>query len=103
MQVRHPPAELKLALWDLDLEQLDLVRDAQSIIARVLENGGAREVRLLVAIYGLERIHEFFREVAHPVVSDRTRRFWRAFFRAQGESWPTLPSWRQSSEAPWID
>ena len=74
-----------------------------SIIPRVLEHGGLREVRVLVDLYGLQRIHECLRQAAHPIVSQRTRRFWRAFFRAGAESWSTPPSWRQNSSAPWID
>ncbi len=103
MDDRRPPPELRLALWDLALDSLDIERDAESILARVLENGGSREVRAAIRLYGLERIRRFFREVAHPIVSERTRAFWRAFFRAQGEPWPTPPSWRRSSAAPWID
>lgn len=97
-----PPAELWRTLWDLDAASLDVEADAESIIPRVLEHGGLAELEVLVASYGLARIHGFLRDVAHPIVSERTRRFWRAFFRKGAESWSAPPSWRQSSSAPWI-
>jgi hypothetical protein len=97
------PSELRAVLWDLDPDSLDSKADSEAIMPRVLEHGGIREIEILIDLYGLERLHRFLREVAHPLVSERTRRFWRAFFRAGRESWATTPSWRQSSAAPWID
>ncbi|MBN2192900.1 MAG: hypothetical protein JW751_08790 [Polyangiaceae bacterium] len=103
MPPRPPPPELHRTLWDLDPEALDVTTDAESIIPRVLEHGGLVEVERLIELCGLERIHDSLRHAAHPLLSERTRRFWRAFFRAGDEAWNTPPSWRQSSAAPWID
>jgi hypothetical protein len=96
------PEELRSVLWDLDFERLDPEIDADSIMARVLEHGRLSEVRRILEIYGPERIQRFFRDAAHPVVSERTRQFWRAYFRAEEEAWPSPPAWRKSSAAPWI-
>jgi hypothetical protein len=82
---------------------LDPQAHSEAIIARVLEHGGLREVQALIELYGLERLHQSLRDVGHPLLSERTRCFWRAFFRADKEPWATTPSWRQSSAAPWID
>jgi hypothetical protein len=100
---RAPPAEIERTLWDLDPAKLDVDADAESIIPRVLEHGGLAELKVLVELYGLERIHGSLRSVAHPIVSERTRRFWQAFFRTGAESWNAPPSWRKNSSAPWID
>ncbi len=100
---RAPPKSIHHVLWDLDTDALDVEADADSIIPRVLEHGGQADVVALIELYGLERIHRFFRDVGHPIVSDRTRKFWRAFFRAGAETWSTVPSWSRSNAAPWID
>ena len=89
--------------WELDLAAVDLVRDADSILARVLERGRLVDVQWAIATFGLDRIHRFFREVGHPEVSDRTLQFWRAALGAGDEMWATPPSWRKGSSAPWID
>lgn len=96
------PPEIRWVLWDLDVEDLDPERDADSVIARVLEYARLSDVRTLLDYYGRERIHRFFRDAASPIVSDRTRQFWRAYFHAEDEPWPSPPDWRKSSAAPWI-
>lgn len=103
MARRAPPAELSRVLWDLDADALDVVTDAESIIPRVLEYGCLAELEVLIDLYGLERIHDSLRVAAHPLVSERTRAFWRAFFRVRDEVWNSPPSWRRSNAAPWID
>ena len=82
---------------------LRVERDADVIVPRVLEHGRLADVAWLIDAYGLPRIHRFFREVGHAEISARTQRFWRAFFGAKEERWPSVPAWRQSSSAPWID
>lgn len=102
--VSRLPEALRSVLWDLDFDHLDVVADADSIIARVLEHGRLTDVRAVLQLYGSERILAFFRGAAHhPIVSERTRQFWRAYFHAEEESWPKRPDWRTSSGAPWID
>lgn len=100
---RRVPVEIAWTLWDLDVAGLDLDADADSILARVLEHGRLSDVRAVLALYGAERVRRFFEDVAHPIVTERTRQFWRAYFGAEDDSWPRPPSWRKSSAAPWID
>ena len=97
------PESMRWQFWDVDFDSLDLERDADAILPRVLESGRLEDVRMLLSVYGSERIHVFFRTVAHPLISDRTRTFWRAFFHAENEPWATPPSFRTNNAAPWID
>ena len=94
---------MRWVFWDIDFDSLDAERDADAILARVLESGRLEDVRTLLSTYGSARIHTFFRDVAHPLVSGRTRAFWRAFFHAENEPWATPPSFRTTNAAPWID
>jgi len=57
----------------------------------------------LLSLYGGDRIHRFFRDVAHPLISERTRTFWRAYFEAEDEQWAKPPAFRMTNAAPWID
>jgi hypothetical protein len=98
-----PPETLRWLFWDVDFDALDLSEQSDAILARVLELGRLQDVRVVLGIYGPERIHQFFREVAHPLITERTRTFWRAFFHAENETWATPPAFRTSSTAPWID
>src|SRR5262249_24561949 len=76
------PAAIRWLFWEFDVEQLDTGRDADTILARVLEHGRMADVRWAIATYGFDRIHRFFRDVGRPELSDRTLQFWRAVFRA---------------------
>jgi hypothetical protein len=101
--MRQPPPEsLRWLFWDLDVGALDVDLHADAILPRVLENGRLADVRAALSLYGEDRIHRFFREVPHPLVSERTRAFWRAYFHAEDEPWATRPAFRTSSDAPWI-
>jgi uncharacterized protein DUF6922 len=97
-----PPPEMRAFFWDVDYDTLEFDAHADAILARVLEYGRLVDVRWALAAYGPERIRAFFRDVAHPLISDKTRIFWRAYFRAE-EPWATPPTWRTNSAAPWID
>ncbi|MBI2570192.1 MAG: hypothetical protein HYV63_24580 [Candidatus Schekmanbacteria bacterium] len=97
------PDEVKWLFWEVDAASFEVTQHADYILARILEFGGFAEVRWAMATFGLARIHRFFREVGHADISERTFRFWRAFFKADHESWARPPAWRQSSSAPWID
>jgi hypothetical protein len=87
---------------EVDPDALDVERDGEYVLGRVLERGRLEDVRWAVRVYGLERIHRFFRESGHPEISSRTLAFWRAFFHAEDEIWKTPPDWRSNSSAPWI-
>ena len=81
------PKKMTWLFWEMDLRSLDTERDADYILARVLEHGCMEEVRWVIKRYGLQRIHRFFREVGDPEISDRTTAFWRAVFKAKDERW----------------
>ena len=97
------PESLRWIFWDVDFDALRVDEHADAILARVLEQGRLADVRVVLSIYGPDRIHSFFREVAHPLISPRTRAVWRAFFKAENEPWATPPAFRTSNAAPWID
>jgi hypothetical protein len=89
--------------WNVDRARLDLDRDVDMVIARIVEHGTHDDVLWMLRRYGLQRVHTFFRDVGSAEVSDRTVAFWRAVLRAHEERWPRPPTWRKSSSAPWID
>ena len=97
------PREMKWLFWNQDFQRLDVQRDADAIIATIVEFGRHRDVQWMLRTYGRERVHAFFREVGSPEISDRTIAFWRAVFEAKGEKWPRPATWRKTSSAPWID
>ncbi len=97
--MRPVPDSLRWLLWDLDADRVDLEAHADALLGRVLENGRLRDVRLVLDLYGEARILEFFRAGGHPLLSERTRSFWRAFFGAD-EEWPAPPDFRSPSAAP---
>jgi hypothetical protein len=97
------PVELHWLFWDVDPKAIDVEVDADSVLARVLESGRLADVRRVIEMYGLERIHRFFRTVGHPAVTRRTVDFWRALFHAEDEPWASPPAWRTNTAAPWID
>lgn len=101
-EVSHLPEGLRWLFWDVDFDGLDPSTQADAVLPRVLENGRLEDVRALLALYGTDRILRFFRETAHPLISERTRGFWRAYFHAENEPWATPPAFRTSNAAPWI-
>jgi hypothetical protein len=97
------PAERAWLFWDVDPDEIEVERDARYVTSRVLEHGRLADVRWLVEQYGLEGIRAFFENGGHPELSGPTLSLWRAVFDVAGGAWPTQPSWRTSSAAPWID
>ena len=95
------PDELSWLFWDLDPRALDPERDAYTVLTRVLEQGRLCDVSWVIARYGRGRIHEYFLNGASPELSPRTLSFWRAFFHAEDEKWPSAPDFRRGSGAPW--
>jgi hypothetical protein len=94
---------MRWLFWDVDFDAIDVERHAQGIMPRVLERGRLEDVQWLVATYGLERIHEFFRQVWAPEITERTRTFWRAVLGAKEETWAGPPAWRRSSSRLWVE
>ncbi|MBK8256790.1 MAG: hypothetical protein IPK82_29475 [Polyangiaceae bacterium] len=95
------PNDLAWLFWDMDPQQIDLQRDAHTVLTRVLEHGRLNDVHWLLRLYGRERVHQYFLSGPSPELSPRTLSFWRAFFIAAEETWPTEPDFRRGSGAPW--
>ena len=87
--------------WDVDVALLDTEGDDIYILARVLERGRMADVEWLLKHYGTDRIRRFFEEAGHPEISGRTRSFWQAFFKTEGETWARPASFRADSSIPW--
>jgi hypothetical protein len=94
---------MKFMFWNMDFARLDYRRDADAVIATIVEFGRLEDVRWMLRTYGRERVHRFFKTVGSPEISDKTVAFWRAVFHAEGEEWPRPPAWRRSSSAPWVE
>ncbi|MCC6875525.1 MAG: hypothetical protein IT378_14560 [Sandaracinaceae bacterium] len=95
------PKSLGWLFPEVSVARLDAERDAEYLLARILERGRLDDVRWCIRRYGLERIHHFLRNVGHPELSARTLNYWRVVLRAKDERWATSPSWRRHSGAPW--
>ncbi len=95
-----PPDTMHWLFWDIDLKELDVERHADYVLSRVLDRGRIDDVSWALRTYGEARIHAFLRERPHAELSPRTLAFWRAFFREE-QPWPTRPSSRPVSSAPW--
>jgi hypothetical protein len=95
------PAEMRWLFWDVDPGEVDLDRDADWILARVLERGRLPDVKWAMGAYGLRRIRRFFEEAGHPGVSRRTISFWKSVFQTEGETWRTPSPFRMNSSIPW--
>lgn len=95
------PETLRWLFWETAFDSLDVHRDKSYVLARILEMGRLTDVRWALETYGLETIHQFFREVGHTEISPKTMVFWKAFFKAEDESWASPPSWRLNSSIPW--
>lgn len=95
------PQAMYWLFWEVDVQEIDLEKHADFVLARVLEKGRLEDVRWLMQQYGPQAIHDFFRHVGHSEISDRTRGFWRPVFDAHDEVWQESPAWRKDSAIPW--
>jgi hypothetical protein len=93
---------MRSLFWNVDFEKLDVIRDVDFILERVLERGRLADVRWAVDRYGLDRLRRFFRDAPHPELSPRTLRFWRVALHAENERWPEPSAWRRTNSVPWI-
>lgn len=84
-----------------DLEELRLDEHSDLILGRVLERGRLADVQWALRALGPSVIHDYLVRRASRDLSVRTIRFWRAYFRADGETWIEPSAFRQSSSAPW--
>ena len=103
MKSRRLPKRLKWLFLDMNFERIHAVKDADTVIATIVEWGLLEDVQWMLRFYGRDRVHAFFRDGASPKVSDRTVAFWRAALGEADEEWTRATPWRRSSSAPWID
>jgi hypothetical protein len=96
------PDEHSWLFWEVDPARIDLERDVDYVLCRVLERGRMADVRWVIRHYGFERIRVFFESRHHAELSAPTLSLWRAFFGVSEGAWPSPPSFRSSSAAPWI-
>lgn len=71
------PAGLKPYFQEYDVNRLDITRDANLIIQRVLEFGTWDEIRWLFETYGSKRIRLFLRERGERLLKPVTFNYWR--------------------------
>ena len=100
--VRLPRTTVHL-FWNVDVANLEIERDSDFILTRILERGRMVDVEWALDTYGLDRVRRFFRAAPRPELSRRTIQFWRVALDAKEERWPEAPPWRRNSSAPWID
>ena len=93
------PAALKPYFQEYDITRLNITRDANLIIQRVLEIGTWDELRWLFETYRSKRIRLFLRERGERLLKPVTFTYWRKlldirrwkklpFPTAKGELWP---------------
>lgn len=95
------PRSLAWLFPEIEIARIDVRRDANLVLTRVLERGRMADVEWCIRRYGLEGIRSFFRQAAHPEISERTTRFWRVVLGEEENVWPSAPSFRQASAGLW--
>jgi hypothetical protein len=63
--------------WDTDPERVDVDRQADYVIERILDHGDLSAVRWALSHYGEERIRQWFLAGRARGLLRRTREFWR--------------------------
>lgn len=71
------PERLKPYFQEYNTEQLDIKRDANLVILRVLEFGGWDEIRWLFELYGAKRIRRFIRSYGERSLKPVSFNYWR--------------------------
>lgn len=74
---RQIPIALKPYFQEYDIARLDVTRDANLIIQRVLEFGTWEEIRWLFELYRSKRIRSFLREHGERGLKPVTFNYWR--------------------------
>jgi hypothetical protein len=83
------PERLRPHFQEYDVEHLDLKRDADLVIQRVLEFGTWEEIRWLFQVYGARRIRVFVRRYGERSLKPVTFNYWRQLLRIR--SWKSSP------------
>jgi hypothetical protein len=88
-QAMHIPMSLKPYFQEYDLEGLNIQRDADLIILRILEFGNWTEIRWLFQVYPRERIRRFLREHGERWLKPVTFNYWRLLMGVR--KWKSAP------------
>lgn len=88
--------------WETRPARVDLERDVDYVLARVLEFGRLVDVRWVLRRYGLERVHTFLATSGHPELSPRPLAFWRGVLHAEHETWRSPAAFRRNSSSSWV-
>jgi len=64
--------------WDVDPSTLDLTKNSEYIIARILEYGDPEAIHWMFAKFDQKKIRDVFK--THRGFSPRTIYFWKSFF-----------------------
>jgi hypothetical protein len=90
------PRRLAELFPEYDRERLEPDRDADLILARVLERGGSHEIRWALRRYPLSRRKAFLERQGRRLLSARAYRFWTWLWK--GKDTPG-PAWRKGGLA----
>jgi hypothetical protein len=82
------PESLKIFFQEVDPSQLDLVRDAETIIERTLRFGNRTELRWLFNYYDRSRIIAWIRDLGEYRLPERHLVFWRLLLDIEAPSDP---------------
>jgi len=74
------PAQIRPLFWDVDVERIDLERNAEYVISRILEWTTPPALEWLESQYAARRILEVNR--TSRKVSKRSREFWNLWYGA---------------------
>lgn len=75
------PSRLRPHFQEYDLAQLDLSRDANLVIQRVLEFGTWEEIRWLFELYGVKRIRSYVRQHGERGLGAVSFNYWLKLLR----------------------
>jgi len=64
--------------WDVDFKKLSYSKNADFIISRVLNYGDEKDYKMIVKIYGLEKIKEAAKKTCYT--SNKNLNFWSSIF-----------------------
>ena len=89
--------EVRSLFWEYDFEDLDLSRDRELVIKRVLSHGSMEDLKWLRKIVGDEEIKRFLLKTKGRGIDRRRLSFYQVIFRlpaAEVDSWLKDPARR---------
>ena len=92
-RILPPPADLASLMPEYDLAALDLDRERELVLSRVLRFGGRQRLRWAFSFYGPGLIKDFVAQRCAALLDPRSARFWCLYFGVRAAS--ALPSRRK--------